>query len=54
MPGTLFLIAVSITVEPSSPSTVRVVPSESMKVMLAMIWFGAIGVGVAGVIGASL
>jgi hypothetical protein len=36
MPGTPFLIAVSITVEPFSPSTVRGVPSKSMKVILVM------------------
>jgi hypothetical protein len=36
MPGTSFLIAVSITVEPTSPSTVREAPAESMKVILGI------------------
>jgi hypothetical protein len=30
MPGTPFLIAVSITVDPISPSTVRVTPAASI------------------------
>jgi hypothetical protein len=30
IPGTLFLIAVSITVAPTSPSTLRAVPLESI------------------------
>jgi hypothetical protein len=30
MPGTSFLIAVSITVEPNSASIVRAVPAESI------------------------
>src|SRR5262245_41688384 len=37
MPGTLLRIAVSITVEPTSPSTVRAVPLESVYVILG-IW----------------
>src|SRR5581483_2710692 len=36
MPGTAFLIAVSITVAPISPSTVREVPSKSINVILGM------------------
>src|SRR5439155_11992237 len=36
MPGMLFLIAVSITVEPISPSTVRAAPSRSIYVIFGM------------------
>src|SRR5689334_15449224 len=36
MPGTPCLIAVSMTVAPTSPSTVRAVPSLSMKVILTI------------------
>src|SRR4051812_34484424 len=36
MPGIEFLIAVSITVEPVSASTVWALPNESMKVILTM------------------
>src|SRR5262249_49997872 len=36
MPGTLFLIAVSITVDPTSPSTVRPGPSDSRYVILTI------------------
>ena len=36
MPGILFLIAVSMTVEPISPSTVRAAPSRSIYVIFGM------------------
>jgi hypothetical protein len=36
MPGIPFLIAVSITVAPTSPSTVRAVPSQSIYVIFGM------------------